>query len=74
VPQAADGLRLASQVMFIISALVNRSLTCSLLHTVCRHTSTTTTSPWLWTITFWVSLITGNTFVWLRTVVPSDLF
>ena len=48
----------------------------SILH-CCWSTSveqSTTSSPWLWTIAFWVSPVNENAFVWLRTVAPSDLF
>ena len=34
----------------------------------------TTFSPWLWTITFWVLQLTENAFVWLMIPAPSDLF
>jgi len=34
----------------------------------------TTSSPWLWTVTFWVSPVTKIAFVWVRTVALSDLF
>ena len=33
----------------------------------------TTSSPWLWTITFRVSPVTENAFVWLKIAAPSDL-
>ena len=42
----------------------------SILH-CCWSTSveqSTTSSPWLWTITSWGSPVTENAFVWLRTV------
>ena len=33
----------------------------------------TTSSSWLWTIAFQVSLVTENAFVWLKIAAPSDL-
>ena len=34
----------------------------------------TTSSPWLWTVTSRVSPVTENAFIWLKIAAPSDLF